>query len=124
MRKGALTATAVYSLMGLCLVVGEAACTSDGSPTAKASSSTSTTGAATRCFDAVASQDAGAYVGLSLSDAEARATARHDYLTVVEEDGTCTVSAAPAYIGPSLIVEVALVGGKVAVARSGYASSR
>jgi hypothetical protein len=126
MRKGAVTTTAVYWLLGICLLFGEAACTSGAgsSPTAKASSSASTTRGATSCFDRVASKDAGAYAGLSLRGAESIATARHDHLIVVEEDGTCTVRALPAYIGPSLIVEVALVGGKVAAARSGYASSR
>jgi hypothetical protein len=137
MRKGAVTTTAVSWLLGICLLFGAAACTSGGgsSPTAKTSSSASTTRGATSCFEPVASKDAAAYepvaskdaaayVGLSLKGAESRATARHDHLIVVEEEGTCTVRALPAYIGPSLIVEVALVSGKVAAARSGYAASR
>jgi hypothetical protein len=126
MRKGAVTTTAVYWLLGICLLFGAAACTSGGgsSPTAKTSSSASATRGATSCFEPVASKDAAVYVGLSLKGAESRATARHDHLIVVEEEGTCTVRALPAYIGPSLIVEVALVSGKVAAARSGYAASR
>lgn len=57
-------------------------------------------------------------MGLSPNGAEARAKSNHDRLIVVEEEGTCTVRALPGYIGPSLTVEVALVDGKVADARS------
>jgi len=129
MWHGAVTATATSWLLGICLLLGSAACTSSGSSsssssaTVKPSSSASTTDTATNCFKAVASKDAAAYVGLSLKDAESRAKARHDRLIVVEEDGTCTVRALPGYIGPSLTVEVALVDGKVADARSMYATS-
>lgn len=62
-------------------------------------------------------------MGLSLEGAESRAKSRHDRLIVVEEEGSCTVRALAGYIGPSLTVEVALVDGKVADARSIEAGS-
>ncbi len=126
MRKEATATMAIYRLLIPCVLFGAVACTSGGgsSPTAKTSGSASTIRGATSCFEPVASKDAAAYVGLSLKDAESKANARHDHLIVVEEEGTCAVRALPAYIGPSPIVEVALVAGKVAAARSGYAASR
>lgn len=123
MWHGVVTATATSWLLGICLLLGAAACTSSGSssrPTVKPSGSASTTSGTLSCFEVAASGGAPAYVGLSLKDAESTAKARHDRLIVVEEEGTCVVRALPGYIGPSLTVEVALIDGKVAEARSIY----
>ncbi len=119
MRTEAIGTTVACWLLGICLLLGAAACTSSrGSNTANPSSSASTTYTPRGCFSGVVSGNAGAYVGLSLNGAEARAKSNHDRLIVVEEAGTCTVRAMPGYNGPSLTVEVALVDGKVADARS------
>lgn len=128
-RAASVSTTLAGWLVGSSLILAAVACTS-GEPHGGGTSSPSatlntlnTTVGGTNCFEPVAVDEAPEYVGLSSKEAKSRATAKHDRLIVVEEDGQCTMRALSGYLGPALIVEVALVGGKVFEARSGHATS-